>query len=204
MNVSGEKILENSEVMESDEASQRDYIFQNEKEGNASGNRQSPRRHQRSPSGNRLNKSTPDLANKILDKSLSQHRGETSVKPKEGFRQELVRKSVSHQCLVCGTCFSNISLLIKHQRTHGGEKPYTCPTCGKSFVSNWNLIKHKKIHTGQKPYLCAFCEKTFFERSDLIRHERTHTGEKPFRCSHCDRRFSHRWLLNKHEKTHTG
>lgn len=35
-----------------------------------------------------------------------------------------------------------------------GLKPYKCPYCDKSFRLPNVLLKHKRTHTGEKPYEC--------------------------------------------------
>ncbi|CAL4258103.1 unnamed protein product, partial [Meganyctiphanes norvegica] len=49
--------------------------------------------------------------------------------------------------------------------------------CDKVFSTKGNLIRHHKTHTGEKPYHCKECDKAFLEKSSLIKHWKTHTNE---------------------------
>ncbi|PIO40542.1 hypothetical protein AB205_0025710, partial [Aquarana catesbeiana] len=57
--------------------------------------------------------------------------------------------------------------LVKHQRTHTGEKAHFCSECGKYFSRNSYLLTHQRSHTGEKPYSCL--------KSYLLKHQITHT-----------------------------
>ncbi|XP_073444438.1 uncharacterized protein [Dendrobates tinctorius] len=113
-------------------------------------------------------------------------------------------RNKSYICLACGKCFSDSQHLIRHQRTHTGERPYECFECGKFFSSSSNLIMHQRTHTGEKPFACKECGKSFARNPHLIRHQRIHTGEKPFECSECGKKFNQDSNLLKHLRTHTG
>uniref|UniRef100_A0A8C5MDV0 C2H2-type domain-containing protein n=1 Tax=Leptobrachium leishanense TaxID=445787 RepID=A0A8C5MDV0_9ANUR len=131
-------------------------------------------------------------------------RAHTRISEKKGQAKSKTISARTFSCSVCQKTFISNADLIKHQRTHTGEKPFSCMVCGKRFSDKSNLLKHRKFHTREGPFVCPECGKHFSYRSDLATHQRIHTGEKPFTCSECGKCFYQNSHLAEHQKIHRG
>lgn len=110
------------------------------------------------------------------------------------------------ECEFCHKMFSVKENLQVHRRIHTKERPYRCDVCGRAFEHSGKLHRHMRIHTGERPHACSVCGKTFIQSGQLVIHLRTHTGEKPYRCSApgCGKGFTCSKQLKVHSRTHTG
>ncbi|EED3638251.1 C2H2-type zinc finger protein [Salmonella enterica subsp. enterica] len=76
-------------------------------------------------------------------------------------------------CSRCSRTFTSPSALVRHMRTHTGERPYVCQTCDRAFYQRSHLTVHMRIHTDERPYVCQTCGQAFCQRSGLTAHMRT-------------------------------
>lgn len=109
-----------------------------------------------------------------------------------------------YQCDVCKKTFAVPARLIRHYRTHTGERPFECEFCHKMFSVKENLQVHRRIHTKERPYKCSVCDRAFEHSGKLHRHMRIHTGERPHKCNVCGKTFIQSGQLVIHMRTHTG
>ena len=88
-----------------------------------------------------------------------------------------------------------------------------CPYCDRKFPWSSSLVRHIRTHTGQKPYTCEVCNYPFTTKSNCDRHLlRKHPdsaqalgGYKPYRCCRCpSAAFSSTDALRKHEMLKHG
>uniref|UniRef100_H3CFW1 HIVEP zinc finger 1 n=1 Tax=Tetraodon nigroviridis TaxID=99883 RepID=H3CFW1_TETNG len=62
------------------------------------------------------------------------------------YKDQKPKKLGKYVCQYCNRACAKPSVLLKHIRSHTGERPYPCVTCGFSFKTKSNLYKHKKSH----------------------------------------------------------
>lgn len=69
-------------------------------------------------------------------------------------------------------CDLSDSFAPVNRRTVTGTQ-WKCPDCHKSFTRRSILVEHQRTHTGEKPFNCSFCGRRFARKNDVRRHEQT-------------------------------
>ena len=140
-----------------------------------------------------------ELAKTVSEKMLLSSAVE-KVKAEKEEESSVEKETYAHQCDQCEVSFKKPSDLVRHIRTHTGEKPYGCEKCDKRFAVKSTLRTHMKVHTGGKSLVCHVCQSLFASRTSLKVHMRLHTGSLPYKCPNCDQRFR----TPAHRKTHVN
>lgn len=97
---------------------------------------------------------------------------------------------------------SNSVLTSASLSNSGVTKMHHCHYCPYTTTFRCNLLRHERTHTGEKPYSCPHCNFRCTQNCDLKKHIRIHTGEKPFACAHCPYRSSRSESLKSHMRIH--
>lgn len=110
-----------------------------------------------------------------------------------------------HLCSICGQGVASPAELIRHLRSHTGEKPYQCDQCKNKYKTPKALKSHiNAAHLDVRPFSCSLCSRAFHTKNILANHMRTHTGERPFQCVICKKSFGTKSVLKTHMKVHNA
>lgn len=121
---------------------------------------------------------------------------------KFAFKHDLNRHMKVHakfKCPICYRVFSQENKMIDHLKMCF-HRQYECFMCKHRTPTKMNLMKHMRTHSGEKPFKCSVCNKSFAQKINLNRHLNTHRDELTFCCVKCDQSFSAEESKVQHEK----
>lgn len=88
-----------------------------------------------------------------------------------GSPEDLVSKSLA--CRVCGMMFKNAAAVKKHARSHTqGSHNYSCHLCPYTSLDKSTLVRHLRTHNGERPFQCTVCKYAFTTKANCERHVR--------------------------------
>lgn len=89
-------------------------------------------------------------------------------------------------CALCNTfTTTDEKELVRHIRSHTGEKAFRCNACGEYFPEDATLMDHMESHVKQTPYVCPCCPGKLSGYLPLFAdHLRTHYVNRFSRYSH--------------------
>ncbi|KAM4030257.1 piggyBac transposable element-derived protein 4-like [Anomaloglossus baeobatrachus] len=143
-----------------------------------------------------------DLSSDPFQQVLSSTSSKTKMQNKRQRKtdeQELADKvESSFSCLECGKCFTEKPNLIRHQRSHTGDKPFFCSECGKCFTEKFHLVAHQRSHTGEKPFSSSECTESFTEQSQS---QRVYSAEEAYAPEADSEREDPTFLYSSHSSS---
>ena len=77
-----------------------------------------------------------------------------------------------------------------------------CEFCTYTCILKGDMVKHRRTHTGDRPFRCRFCSYSAKQKSSVIVHERRHTGDTPYKCNYCSYKSTQKVSLDRHKKRH--
>ncbi|KAB1280636.1 Zinc finger protein 672, partial [Camelus dromedarius] len=67
-----------------------------------------------------------------------------------------------------------VSVLLRHERAHGGDSRFLCLECGERCLQAKDLRAHRRAHAGQTLYICSECGQSFRHSGHLDLHQSAH------------------------------
>ncbi|XP_054165369.1 ras-responsive element-binding protein 1-like isoform X2 [Oppia nitens] len=77
------------------------------------------------------------------------------------------------KCNKCSLMFKTSNALKRHNRGHTqGGHSYACHLCPYTSLDKSTLVRHLRTHNGERPFQCAICKYAFTTKANCERHVR--------------------------------
>ena len=77
----------------------------------------------------------------------------------------------SFKCKVCNLFFKSLNALKRHSRGHTKTShSYACLICPYTSLDKSTLVRHLRTHNGERPFQCAICKYAFTTKANCERH----------------------------------
>ncbi|XP_042142432.1 zinc finger protein 345-like [Ixodes scapularis] len=99
---------------------------------------------------------------------------------------------------------NNESLQFRCKAPGDAPPKLVCQFCSYSTVYSTTMVRHVRTHTGERPYRCVSCKKGFTTQQQLEKHcsQPLKPCYKPFECNYCSERFPTDTMLTRHQRLH--
>ncbi|KAJ4441299.1 hypothetical protein ANN_11153 [Periplaneta americana] len=151
-----------------------------------------------------------------IENSSSEANRTPSIESKQKCMKFVRLPNGMYSCPACDKTFNTRSAIVRHYRTHTGERPFPCEYCHKMFASKSSVESHLlRQHNVNTESALACQEKddhikeSFYEElahtfDQLSRYgeDYTHSEASNYKCHQCGSKFKHKSSLSAHAKCH--
>ena len=79
--------------------------------------------------------------------------------------------TAEYKCNKCLLVFKSSNALKRHNRGHTqGGHSYSCNLCPYTSLDKSTLVRHLRTHNGERPFQCAICKYAFTTKANCERH----------------------------------
>lgn len=107
---------------------------------------------------------------------LLQERSPRFIKRKDSLSGSVSSEN-TFTCSECDFVCRRKDMYTAHIKQHGKKVAVSkCDQCPYTTSNPYNLMKHKRTHTGEKPFKCSYCEYRSADSGNLNKHIHSHHG----------------------------